>query len=172
MPLVDSFQVDHTIMPAPSVRKAKELTTPKGDTIEVFDLRFVKPNHEMLPSAGLHTLEHFFAGFMREHLNGPEVEIIDISPMGCRTGFYMSLIGSPDLKSVADAFKASMEDIIKIDNDAEIPGANIYQCGSCQMHSLHEAKEIAKEVLKHQIVVVDSKDIALNQEELKKIAKL
>ena len=84
----------------------------------------------------------------------------------------MSLIGSPDLKSVADAFKASMEDIIKFDNDAEIPGANIYQCGSCQMHSLHEAKEIAKEVLKHQIVVVDSKDIALNQEELKKIAKL
>ena len=40
------------------------------------------------------------------------------------------------------------------------------------MHSLHEAKEIANEVLKHEIVVVDSKDIALNAEELEKIAKL
>ena len=27
---------------------------------------------------------------MRDHLNEDGVEIIDISPMGCRTGFYMS----------------------------------------------------------------------------------
>jgi S-ribosylhomocysteine lyase LuxS involved in autoinducer biosynthesis len=33
---------------------------------------------------------------MRDHLNGNGVEIIDISPMGCRTGFYMSLIGTPE----------------------------------------------------------------------------
>ncbi len=33
---------------------------------------------------------------MRDHLNGNGVELIDISPMGCRTGFYMSLIGTPD----------------------------------------------------------------------------
>lgn len=172
MPLVDSFQVDHTIMPAPSVRKAKEIITPNGDTVEVFDLRFVKPNHEMLPSAGLHTLEHFFAGFMRDHLNGHGVEIIDISPMGCRTGFYMSLIGTPSLDAVAAAFKSSMEDIAALPNDAEIPGANVYQCGSCQMHSLHEAKAIAEEILKRQIVGVESKDIALSAAELEQISKL
>ena len=40
---------------------------------------------------------------MRANLNSSEVEIIDISPMGCRTGFYMSLIGTPTEQQVADA---------------------------------------------------------------------
>ena len=102
MPLLDSFKVDHTIMPAP-----------KGDTISVYDLRFCVPNKEILPEKGIHTLEHLFAGFMREHLNSNAVEIIDISPMGCRTGFYMSLIGKPDDESVKNAWSASMKDILK-----------------------------------------------------------
>ena len=33
MPLLDSFRVDHTIMPAPAVRVAKVMQTPKGDAI-------------------------------------------------------------------------------------------------------------------------------------------
>jgi len=48
MPLLDSFRVDHTIMPAPAVRVAKVMQTPKGDAITVFDLRFCKPNEKML----------------------------------------------------------------------------------------------------------------------------
>ena len=107
MPLLDSFKVDHTRMHAPAVRVAKTMTTPKGDTITVFDLRFCIPNKEILPEKGIHTLEHLFAGFMRDHLNGNGVEIIDISPMGCRTGFYMSLIGTPDEQKVADAWLSS-----------------------------------------------------------------
>jgi LuxS protein involved in autoinducer AI2 synthesis len=95
MPLLDSFTVDHTRMEAPAVRVAKTMDTPHGDTITVFDLRFCVPNKEVMPEKGIHTLEHLFAGFMRNHLNGNGVEIIDISPMGCRTGFYMSLIGTP-----------------------------------------------------------------------------
>lgn len=79
MPLLDSFKVDHTRMHAPAVRVAKTMTTPKGDTITVFDLRFCIPNKEILPEKGIHTLEHLFAGFMRDHLNGAGVEIIDIS---------------------------------------------------------------------------------------------
>mgnify|MGYP000402320148 FL=1 len=76
MPLLDSFKVDHTIMPAPAVRLAKTMQTPKGDTISVYDLRFCVPNKEILPEKGIHTLEHLFAGFMREHLNSNAVEII------------------------------------------------------------------------------------------------
>jgi len=41
MPLLDSFRVDHTIMPAPAVRVAKTMKTPQGDNITVFDLRFL-----------------------------------------------------------------------------------------------------------------------------------
>ncbi len=79
MPLLDSFTVDHTRMEAPAVRVAKKMNTPHGDAITVFDLRFCVPNKEVMPERGIHTLEHLFAGFMRDHLNGNGVEIIDIS---------------------------------------------------------------------------------------------
>ncbi len=68
MPLLDSFTVDHKIMKAPAVRVAKTMTTPGGDTITVFDLRFNKPNVDMMGEKGIHTLEHLFAGFIRAHL--------------------------------------------------------------------------------------------------------
>ncbi len=95
-----------------------------------------------MPERGIHTLEHLFAGFMRNHLNGNGVEIIDISPMGCRTGFYMSLIGAPDEQRVADAWKAAMEDVLKVQDQNQIPELNVYQCGTYQMHSLQEAQNM------------------------------
>lgn len=77
---------------------------------------------------------------MRDHLNGNGVEIIDISPMGCRTGFYMSLIGTPDEQRVADAWKAAMADVLKVKDQNQIPELNVYQCGTYTMHSLEEAQ--------------------------------
>ena len=167
MPLVDSFLVDHTIMPAPSVRCAKVLKTPKGDNIEVWDLRFVRPNTEMMNDKGIHTLEHFFAGFMRAHINEDGVvEVIDISPMGCKIGFYMSLIGKADSDKVAEAMLASMQDIVALKDGEKIPASNPYQCGSCELHSLKEAKLIAKNVIDKGVVVVKNEDIALSTEKL------
>jgi len=163
MPLLDSFKVDHTKMPAPAVRRAKGMKTPKGDDITVFDLRFVAPNKEILSSEGIHTLEHLFAGFMRDHLNSSDVEIIDISPMGCRTGFYMSLIGTPDEQRVADAWSASMKDILQVKEQKDIPELNIYQCGTCAMHSLEDAKAIATKVLERGIGVMDNEALALDE---------
>jgi len=162
MPLLDSFTVDHTIMPAPAVRRAKGMKTPSGDDITVFDLRFVKPNKDILSSEGIHTLEHLFAGFMRDHLNSKKVEIIDISPMGCRTGFYMSVLGTPSEKKVAKAWKASMEDILKVKRKKDIPELNIYQCGTYTMHSLKDAKAIATEVLDKKIGIMDNEALKLD----------
>ncbi|HIC10909.1 MAG TPA: S-ribosylhomocysteine lyase [Campylobacterales bacterium] len=162
MPLLDSFMVDHTKMEAPAVRVAKRMKTPKGDDITVFDLRFCKPNQEMMSSEGLHTLEHLFAGFMREHLKDEPVEVIDISPMGCRTGFYMSLIGSIDEQPIIKAWENSMKDILKLKSQSEIPELNIYQCGSCEMHSLEEAQKIAKKVLDRGIGVLDNEELKLD----------
>ncbi|ABB45212.1 quorum-sensing autoinducer 2 (AI-2), LuxS [Sulfurimonas denitrificans DSM 1251] len=166
MPLLDSFKVDHTIMPAPAVRRAKGMKTPSGDDITVFDLRFVAPNKEILSSEGIHTLEHLFAGFMRDHLNSKDVEIIDISPMGCRTGFYMSLIGSPDEQRVADAWSASMQDILGVKEQKDIPELNVYQCGTYKMHSLEDAKEIASKVLERRIGVMDNDALALDESKI------
>jgi len=169
MPLLDSFTVDHTIMPAPAVRKAKTMKTPSGDTITVYDLRFYKPNKAKMDGRGIHTLEHLFAGFMREHLNSKKVEIIDISPMGCRTGFYMSLMGDPDEKKVARAWKKAMEDVLKVKSKKDIPELNVYQCGSYKMHSLKNAKKIASDVLSHKIGVMDNEKIKLSKKKLKEI---
>lgn len=157
MPLLDSFTVDHTRMEAPAVRVAKTMTTPGGDTITVFDLRFCMPNKEILSERGIHTLEHLFAGFMRDHLNGDSVEIIDISPMGCRTGFYMSLIGQPSEQQVADAWLAAMDDVEKVETQNQIPELNEYQCGTYEMHSLEDAKSIAGDI-KARGVRVNSND--------------
>lgn len=163
MPLLDSFTVDHTRMHAPAVRIAKNMRTPKGDDITVYDLRFCLPNQEILPEKGIHTLEHLFAGFMRDHLNGENVEIIDISPMGCRTGFYMSLIGTPDEEAVAAAWEAAMRDVLDVQDQSKIPELNEYQCGTYQMHSLAEAREIAEHVLARRIRVNKNGDLALDE---------
>ena len=163
MPLLDSFKVDHTKMKAPAVRLAKTMTTPKGDKISVFDLRFFAPNIEMMGEKGTHTLEHLFAGYIRERLSASDVEIIDVSPMGCRTGFYMSLIGTPAETRVADAWKLAMEDILKVESEGDIPELNVYQCGTCAMHSLSEAKEIATKVLDRGIGVMDNEELKLDE---------
>ncbi len=166
MPLLDSFMVDHTRMAAPAVRVAKVMKTPHGDKITVFDLRFCIPNKEIMPEKGIHTLEHLFAGFMRNHLNEHEVEIIDISPMGCRTGFYMSLVGTPDTSQVIAAWKAAMEDILKLTDQRQIPELNEYQCGTCDMHSLKEAQEIARNIIKRHPVVNHNDELMLSKEQL------
>lgn len=169
MPLLDSFTVDHTRMNAPAVRVAKHMSTPKGDAITVFDLRFCTPNKEILSERGIHTLEHLFAGFMRDHLNGSDVEIIDISPMGCRTGFYMSLIGQPTEYQVADAWLASMEDVLKVVEQSEIPELNEYQCGTYEMHSLVQAQDIARNIIAAGVSVNRNDDLKLTDDILGKL---
>lgn len=168
MPLLDSFTVDHTRMQAPAVRVAKHMNTPSGDAITVFDLRFCVPNQSILSERGIHTLEHLFAGFMRNHLNNDAVEIIDISPMGCRTGFYMSLIGTPKEQDVAAAWLAAMEDVLKVTRQQDIPELNEYQCGTFEMHSLEQAQDIAKDIIAAGIGVNRNDELKLDDELLAK----
>lgn len=163
MPLLDSFMVDHTIMKAPAVRIAKCMKTKSGDLITVYDLRFCKPNKDIMSSEGIHTLEHLFAGFMRDHLNSDATEIIDISPMGCKTGFYMSVIGRPSEDEIASAWMASMYDIMDVKEQKDIPELNEYQCGTYKMHSLSDAKEIAAKVIEQKIDINKNEDIALDK---------
>ena len=163
MPLLDSFKVDHTIMKAPAVRIAKTMTTPKGDIISVFDLRFCRPNKEIMSPNGIHTLEHLFAGFMRDHLNSDGVEIIDISPMGCRTGFYMSLIGTPNEQQVADAWLKAMHDVLTVKDQSQIPELNVYQCGSYKEHSLEDAQKTAQHVIERGIGINKNEELLVDE---------
>lgn len=169
MPLLDSFKVDHTMMKAPGVRLAKTMNTKNGDIISVFDLRFCTPNTDIMGECGTHTLEHLFAGFMRDFLNNENTEIIDISPMGCRTGFYMSVIGKPSFIEVKNAWENSMKSVLNVASQNDIPELNIYQCGTYKMHSLDEAKQIAQNILDRGICEIDNEKIKLDLNKLNQI---
>jgi S-ribosylhomocysteine lyase len=140
--LAESFRIDHTIMPAPQVRKAGLLSGPHGDKISKFDLRFLKPNVESLPTGAIHTLEHLLATYMREHLDN----IIDISPMGCRTGFYLSIWGDIESDIIKDALIESLRKIVKTEWK-DVPGVSEKECGNYKDHSLFAAKKYAEKVL-------------------------
>jgi S-ribosylhomocysteine lyase len=167
MPLLDSFKVDHTKMYAPAVRVAKNMQSKSGDDITVFDIRLYQPNKEKMTGRGIHTLEHLFAGFIREHLKG--VEVIDCSPMGCRTGFYMSVLGNPGAKKVAKATLKAMKDVLKVKRKKDIPELNIYQCGTYKMHSLKDAKKTASYVVKNGVGIMNNKDLLLSKKLCKKL---
>jgi S-ribosylhomocysteine lyase len=169
MPLLDSFMVDHTKMKAPAIRVAKQIKTNKDEIITVFDIRLYQPNKAKMTAKGLHTLEHLFAGFIRDHLNSKNVEIIDCSPMGCRTGFYMSVLGNPNEKQVAKAVAKAMKDVLKVKKKSQIPELNIYQCGSYKMHSLKQAKKTASYVVKNGVGIMDNKKLFLSKKKMKKL---
>lgn len=140
MPKVESFQLDHRKVVAPYIRKAGVLNGEKGDKVTKFDLRFLQPNKEEMPTASLHALEHLLAGFLREHLDN----VIDLSPMGCRTGFYLILWGDVEPETVKIALEASLKQALEAE---EVPAANDLQCGNYRDLSLFGAKEYAKLVL-------------------------
>lgn len=140
MPEVESFQLDHRKVVAPYVRKCCTLEGKKGDIVSKFDLRFLQPNTEEMPTASIHALEHLLAGFLRDNLEG----IIDLSPMGCRTGFYLTIWGDVDPKDIKTALEASLRQVLEA---KEVPAANDLQCGNYRDLSLFGAKEYSKYVL-------------------------
>lgn len=177
MPVLDSFKVDHTKMDnAPFLRVSKVIDVSNcSKNVIVYDFRFVVPNKEKLPEKGLHTYEHLFADYLRRNiknlkLHNDGVEVIDISPMGCRTGFYGSFIVPKDTdvdfltRMISQAWVRSAQDIFNYCNSNDtIPEANKYQCGSYRMHSLEEAKEISKKLIEEGISIVDNDDILLEE---------
>ena len=137
---VESFELDHRKVKAPYIRRCCLLNGPKGDQVTKFDIRFLQPNKEAFGTAAMHGLEHLLAYKLRDTLEG----IIDLSPMGCRTGFYLSIFGDRDASEVKVAVENALSEILKA---TEIPAANDIQCGNYRDLSLFGAKEYAKEAL-------------------------
>ena len=119
MEKVESFKLDHNKVKAPFVRKCCVLDGKMGDKVSKFDLRFLQPNKEAFGTAAMHGLEHLLATYLREELEG----LIDLSPMGCRTGLE------------------------KVLNAEEMIAATSVECGNYRDLSLFGAKEYAKYVL-------------------------
>lgn len=140
MAKVESFELDHNIVQAPYVRLAGEEQHETGARIQKYDLRFLQPNKEAIPTAALHTLEHFLAIHLRDEVQG----VIDISPMGCRTGFYLVIWDSHSTEEIATGLRNVLQKVIAADS---IQATTAKECGNYRDHSLFGAKEYAKQVL-------------------------
>lgn len=140
MAKVESFELDHNLVKAPYVRLAGSEDHQKAH-IEKYDLRFLQPNQAALPTGALHTLEHLLAVNLRDYLTG----VIDLSPMGCRTGFYLILWGEHSTTEIRDALTTVLEKHVL--NCDFVPAVTAKECGNYRDHSLFSAQEYAQEIL-------------------------
>jgi S-ribosylhomocysteine lyase len=139
---VESFNLDHRTVRAPYVRVADRKTLPQGDVLTKFDIRFTQPNVGHLDSETVHSLEHLMAETMRNHT----ADVIDVSPMGCRTGFYALLSGDHTPTDFAPVLEATLRDVLAAN---EVPAANEVQCGWGVHHTLQGAQGAAQQFLAH-----------------------
>ena len=137
---VESFNLDHTKVIAPYVRLAGKKLGANGDEILKYDIRFKQPNKEHMEMAGLHSIEHLMAENIRNHTD----KVVDMSPMGCQTGFYLAVINHDDFDEILTILEKTLEDVLLA---TEVPACNEVQCGWAANHSLDGAKAIARDML-------------------------
>lgn len=137
---VESFNLDHRTVAAPYIRLADRKVLPHGDVISKFDVRFTQPNVSHLEMPTIHSLEHLFAEQSRNH----SAQVVDFSPMGCQTGFYLILQGDHSFDDVANLVETTLTDILAA---TEVPAANDVQCGWGANHTLEGAQAAAREFL-------------------------
>ncbi|WP_163537178.1 S-ribosylhomocysteine lyase [Gracilibacillus sp. YIM 98692] len=137
---VESFNLDHTKVKAPYVRLVGVTTGQNGDKVYKYDIRFCQPNKDHMEMAGLHSIEHLMAENIRNHIDN----VLDISPMGCQTGFYLAILNNDSFEDVKKALEKTLQDVLEA---TEVPACNEVQCGWAANHSLEGAKQIASRML-------------------------
>ena len=139
MEKIASFTVNHlTLRPGVYVSRKDHVG---AEVVTTFDLRMTAPNLEpVLNTAEVHSIEHLGATYLRNH---PEYKdkTIYFGPMGCRTGFYLLLVG--DYES-ADIVPLLQEMFLFIrDFEGDVPGAAARDCGNYLDMNLPMAKYLA-----------------------------
>ena len=136
MELIASFQVDHTrIVPGIYVSRVDSVG---GERVTTFDVRMKRPNVEpaIHPNA-IHTIEHIVATYLR---SDPEWKdrIVYWGPMGCLTGNYLIVKGSPSPQEILPLVLAAFRHCR--DFEGEVPGTTPETCGNYRLHDLAMAK--------------------------------
>lgn len=137
---VESFNLDHTKVKAPYVRLASVTKGENGDQIYKYDLRFKQPNKAHMDMPSIHSLEHLMAELSRNYSD----KVVDIGPMGCQTGYYLSVINDDDYEAILHLIEKVLKDVIVA---KEVPACNEVQCGWAASHSLEGAQQLAKDML-------------------------
>ena len=139
MEKIASFNVNHIDLLTGIYVSRKDSV---GDSVvTTFDLRFTRPNTEpVMVTAGVHTIEHLGATFLRKHPEWKK-KVIYFGPMGCRTGFYMILAGDYKSEEVVPLVREMIDFIVDFEGD--IPGASARDCGNYLDNNLAMAKYYA-----------------------------
>ena len=137
MPAVESFELDHTAVSAPYIRHCGSKAVGSDGTVTKYDVRFCQPNRGALQPATIHTLEHLLALNVRECLPpDADFDVIDLSPMGCQTGFYLIIAGAPPLSQIIELLRQAAKLGLQA---TEVPAANEIQCGQAALQDLPDA---------------------------------
>lgn len=126
MEKITSFTINHIALEPGLYVSHKDCVG--AETVTTFDLRVTSPNDEpVMNTAEVHTIEHLAATYLR---NDPDWKdrVLYFGPMGCRTGFYLLLIGNLTSEDVLPLVKGCFTFIR--DYRGAVPGASARDCGN------------------------------------------
>ena len=147
MEKIASFTIDHIkLLPGIYVSRKDNVN---GQIITTFDLRMTAPNREpVMNTAEVHTVEHLGATFLRNDEEYKD-KVIYFGPMGCRTGFYLVLVGDYESKDIVELVKRMYQFAATF--EGEVPGASAKDCGNYLDMNLSMARYISKKYL-HEVL--------------------
>ncbi len=139
MEKITSLTVDH-IRLVPGIYVSRK-DFAGGTPVTTFDIRITSPNDEpVMNTAEIHTVEHLGATFLRNHATWRD-KVLYFGPMGCRTGFYLLLVGDYESEDVVPLMKEMFQFIAAF--EGEVPGACAKDCGNYLDMNLPMAKYVA-----------------------------
>ena len=126
MEKITSFTIDHIkLQPGVYVSRKDKVG---AQTVTTFDLRLTSPNEEpVMNTAEIHTMEHLAATYLRNDHEWKE-RVLYFGPMGCRTGFYLLLVGDLTSREILPLVTSCFRFLR--DFRGEVPGASAKDCGN------------------------------------------
>jgi len=133
--VIKSFKIDHTKLVAPYIRLA-DTYTKKDIMVKKYDIRVVTPNTTYIDDKTMHSMEHLLATAFKNEFKD---DMIDLSPMGCKTGFYFSVFNTKDIDT-------RIKKAIKNAEKVKIPKPTKKNCGSYLLHNVEGARCFIKRI--------------------------
>lgn len=129
MQKIPSFKRNHDLIePGLYLQETKQ-------NVDIYDLRFVKPNTEFIPIKAIHTIEHLFATWLKTESDIQD-DVISFNPGGCQTMFYLEVFNDQPLNIKKEILKCIKWCL----NQSIVPGASKGECGNYKSHDLDEAQ--------------------------------
>ena len=141
METIKSFQRNHDeIIAGLYLQETKK-------NVDIYDLRFVRPNTEFIEIAAIHSIEHMFATFLKSDLCKISKSVISFCVGGCQTMFYLEVFNDSGV-SYNDVRQSILNCIDWCLEQNFVVGATKKECGNYKSHNLKTAKEWLKKYKK------------------------